>query len=75
MSRPSLGHLKRRMDPARYNGASLLGLNGIVIKSHGGANAIAFQYAIEAAVLQVQSNVISLVRDQINKLIHQGLLL
>jgi len=75
MARPALGHLKRRMDPARYNGASLLGLNGIVIKSHGGANAIAFQYAIEEAMLQVKSNVVSLVRDQINALIHQGLLL
>ena len=75
MARPALGHLKRRMDPARYNGASLLGLNGIVIKSHGGANAVAFQYAIEAAMLQVRSNVVALVRDQINTLIHQGLLL
>lgn len=75
MAKPALGHLKRRMDPARYNGASLLGLNGIVIKSHGGANAIAFQFAIEEAVLQVKSNVVALVRDQINALIHQGLLL
>lgn len=72
---PALGHLKQRMDPARYNGASLLGLNGIVVKSHGGAGELAFQYAIEEAVLQVKNNVVHLVRDQITDFINQGLLL
>lgn len=72
---PALGHLKNRMDPAKYNGASLLGLNGIVVKSHGGANEIAFQNAIEEAVLQVKNNVVDLVRDQITEFINQGLLL
>jgi glycerol-3-phosphate acyltransferase PlsX len=75
LSRPALHHLKKRMDPARYNGASMLGLNGIVIKSHGGASDIAFQYAIDEAVLQVQNNVVDLVRDQITDFINQGLLL
>ncbi|MDI9818204.1 MULTISPECIES: phosphate acyltransferase PlsX [unclassified Legionella] len=72
---PALTHLKKRMDPARYNGASLLGLNGIVVKSHGGANELAFQYAIEEAVLQVKNNVVDLVREQITDFINQGLLL
>lgn len=75
MARPALMHLKKRMDPARYNGATLLGLNGIVVKSHGGANEIAFQFAIEAAMLQVRNNVVDLVRDQISDFINQGLLL
>ncbi len=75
LSRPALYHLKKRMDPARYNGASMLGLNGIVIKSHGGASEEAFQYAIEEAVLQVENNVVDLVRDQITDFINQGLLL
>lgn len=75
IAKPALSHLKKRMDPARYNGASLLGLNGIVVKSHGGANAFAFQFAIEEAMLQVQSNVINLVRDQITDFMNQGLLL
>lgn len=75
LSRPALYHLKKRMDPARYNGASMLGLNGIVIKSHGGANDVAFQYAIEEAILQVENNVVDLVRDQITDFINQGLLL
>lgn len=72
---PTLNILKKRLDPARYNGASLLGLNGIVVKSHGGASAIAFQYAIEEAMVEVKHNVVDLVRDQITDFINQGLLL
>lgn len=75
LAKPALSHLRKRMDPARYNGASLLGLNGIVVKSHGGANAYAFQFAIEEARLQVKSNVVNLVRDQITDFVNQGLLL
>lgn len=72
---PILSRMKKKMDPSRYNGASMLGLNGIVIKSHGGAGQVSFQYAIEQAVLQVQNNVVDLVRDQIADFINQGLLL
>ncbi|WP_133127210.1 phosphate acyltransferase PlsX [Legionella nagasakiensis] len=72
---PALSYMKKRIDPARYNGASLLGLNGIVVKSHGGASEMAFQCAIEEAVLQVKNNVVDLVRDQITNFINQGLLL
>jgi len=75
ISLPALKYLKKRLDPSRYNGASMLGLNGIVIKSHGGANELGFQHAIEQAVLEVKSNVIDLVREQINDFINQGLLL
>ena len=72
---PALKHFRNRLDPSRYNGASMLGLNGIVIKSHGGANELGFQNAIEQAVLEAQANVVDLVRDQINDFINQGLLL
>lgn len=72
---PALKSLKKRLDPARYNGASMLGLNGIVIKSHGGATDIGFEFAIEQAILEVHNNVIDLVRDQINDFVNQGLLL
>jgi glycerol-3-phosphate acyltransferase PlsX len=75
LARPALYQLKKRMDPARYNGASMLGLNGIVVKSHGGANEHAFKFAIDEAVLQVQNNVVDLVRHQITEFINQGLLL
>ncbi|PCH62243.1 MAG: phosphate acyltransferase [Gammaproteobacteria bacterium] len=56
----SSGVLKRfrdRMDPRRHNGASLLGLRGIVIKSHGGADAFAFKHAILEAMIEVEKNV------------------
>ena len=54
---PVLRRLRDRIDPRRYNGASLVGLQGIVIKSHGGADAIAFANAIDVAVRQVNVNV------------------
>jgi len=75
LAKPALMHLKKRMDPARYNGACMLGLNGIVIKSHGGSSDIGFEFAVEQAVLQVNNNVVDLVRDQIADFINQGLLL
>ena len=54
---PVLKAFRRRIDPRAYNGASLLGLRGIVIKSHGGADAFAFANAIKVAILQVRENV------------------
>ena len=54
---PVLATLRNRMDPRRYNGASLLGLQGIVVKSHGGADSFAFGHAIEEAVKEVSKNV------------------
>jgi phosphate acyltransferase len=52
-----LRNLALQMDSRNYNGASLVGLNGIVIKSHGGADAYAFQHAIETALLEVKNQV------------------
>lgn len=75
MALPVLTHLKKRLDPSRYNGASMLGLNGVVIKSHGGATSTGFQFAIEQAILEVKNDVVTLVRDQMNDFINQGLLL
>lgn len=54
---PVLNSLRERIDPRRYNGASLLGLRGIVIKSHGGADALAFENAINVAVVEVRKGV------------------
>ena len=54
---PVLTAFRRRIDPRAYNGASLLGLRGIVIKSHGGADAFSFSNAIKVAILQVRENV------------------
>ena len=52
-----LHRLKNRIDPRRRNGATLLGLNGIVIKSHGGADALAFACAVEEAYLEIGKNI------------------
>lgn len=46
-----------RVDPRRYNGATLIGLNGTVIKSHGGADVFAFEHAITEAVTEVRNRV------------------
>lgn len=54
---PVLKAFKKRIDPREYNGASLLGLQGIVIKSHGSADSYSFATAISEAVLEVNKNV------------------
>jgi len=54
---PALRSFRHRMDHRRYNGASLLGLRGIVIKSHGSADAFAFGQALARAVEEVRNNV------------------
>ena len=54
---PTLGRLQRRLDPQRYNGASFLGLRGIVVKSHGSADEVGFTTAIRAAMVEVEQAV------------------
>jgi glycerol-3-phosphate acyltransferase PlsX len=56
-ARPTLKAFRNRIDPRRYNGASMIGLNGIVIKSHGGTDLFGFQRAIEVAVLEARNGV------------------
>ena len=60
---PVLRKVKIKLDPRKYNGAVLLGLNGLVIKSHGGADEVAFYYALDQAYHQVSSGVISLLEE------------
>jgi len=67
LSGNALRRLRKRIDPAEYNGAPLLGLNGIVVKSHGSADALAFTRAIEVAYRQVESNLKSRIVDSMNK--------
>ena len=57
MAKPVRDALRARMDPGKYNGASLLGLRGIVIKSHGSADAYAFGQALTRAVEEVRNKV------------------
>jgi len=64
---PVLKGLALEMDSRNYNGASLVGLNGIVIKSHGSADSYAFQHAIETALVEVRNQV----PQQIGNLLEQ----
>jgi len=54
---PVLKSIRKHLDPRRYNGASLLGLRGIVIKSHGHAERVSFAHAIEEAIVETRKNV------------------
>lgn len=65
LARSALLDLKKSMDPGRRNGASLIGLQGIVIKSHGSATAAAFAHAIEEAVKEVENNIPELIRQEV----------
>lgn len=56
-ARSVLTRFGRFLDPRRYNGASLLGLRGIVIKSHGGADVLAFENAIHIAEKEIHCNI------------------
>jgi len=58
MAMPVLSAFRHRVDPARYNGASLLGLKGIVVKSHGSADSFGFEKAIERAFDEVREGVL-----------------
>lgn len=64
---PVLKSVAVEMDSRKYNGATLVGLNGIVIKSHGSADSYAFQHAIDTAVVEVRNQV----PTQIGKLLQR----
>lgn len=61
---PVLKSFKNRVDHRRYNGASLLGLRGVVIKSHGSADAYAFGFAIEHAIKEVRTDVLAHITER-----------
>jgi glycerol-3-phosphate acyltransferase PlsX len=65
LARPVLQGFKRRVDHRRYNGASLLGLRGIVIKSHGSADVVAFEHAIHRAADAAQSGLLRRIAERI----------
>lgn len=58
LARQAMQKLRKRLDPRRYNGAVFLGLNGIVVKSHGGTDALGFAHAVSVAVDMVKFGVI-----------------
>jgi glycerol-3-phosphate acyltransferase PlsX len=67
LAMPVLKALRARMDPGNYNGASLLGLKGIVVKSHGSANRYAFGQALRRAAEEVRNDVVRRIGDSMAK--------
>jgi len=65
---PVINHFRRRVDPRRYNGASLLGLRGIVVKSHGSADSFAFEVAIQRAWEEARSGIIQRISERMPQL-------
>jgi phosphate acyltransferase len=65
-----LRNVAKQVDPGRYNGASLIGLRGIVIKSHGGANVNAFANAIEEAMLEVEKDVPRRISNEVSRMLN-----
>jgi len=57
VAQSALEALRVRLDPRRYNGASLVGLNGVVLKSHGSADQFAFENAVNAAIVEARKGV------------------
>jgi len=68
---PVLTAFKRRVDPRRYNGATLLGLRGIVVKSHGSADAYGFEFAMQRAADEARSGVLAHIAERMAA-IHQS---
>ncbi len=62
---PVIQAFKRKMDPRSYNGATLLGLNGIIIKSHGSADVFAYRHAILQAIEEVRGGLLRRIADQV----------
>jgi len=67
---PVMNRLKNRVDTRRRNGATLLGLTGIVIKSHGGADQLAFASAVEEAYLEIEKNIPALITKQVDEILN-----
>ena len=65
LARPGLERLREWLDPRRYNGAVMLGLNGVVVKSHGGTDAQGFAHAVDVAM--------DMVVHKFNERIREGL--
>lgn len=69
---PVLNAFKKRFDPRRYNGASLVGLRGIVVKSHGNADQVSLANAIRVAMLEVEQGVPDRIGQRVSSSIAEG---
>ncbi|MDX8406926.1 MAG: phosphate acyltransferase PlsX [Mariprofundaceae bacterium] len=67
LARPALKRFKDKINPGKYNGAPLLGLNGIVVKSHGSADAASFANAISVAYREVGEQLIERITTSVQE--------
>ncbi len=67
LARGALAGLKERVDPGRYNGAPLLGLNGIVVKSHGAAGAEEYARAVQVAAREARAGIVHLLGEMLGR--------
>jgi len=72
LAQGALRRISQRLNPSRYNGASLLGLRGLVFKSHGGENAYGFEWAIRRAFDAARHDVLSRIEAAIGDLMPQA---
>jgi phosphate acyltransferase len=74
VSYPVIRRFRRRVDHRRYNGATLLGLRGIVVKSHGSADRLAFRHALQRAATEVRSGLLERIGSQMSRLHDAGVM-
>ena len=67
-----LRRVVKKIDPKRHNGAILIGLNGIVVKSHGSADAEAFGYAIQEARLKIEQSILDKIKHNVSFVLNKG---
>jgi len=72
MAMPALSAFKKRVDPRRYNGATLVGLKGVVVKSHGSADITGFMHALMKANAEVVGDVLSKIAREIASMLAQA---
>ena len=70
LAQSGLRGLKERMDPRRFNGGPFLGLNGVVIKSHGGTDAEGFAYAVDIGHDMVRHELLAKIGETLAR--HRG---
>ena len=70
LATPGLNAIKTRLDHRRFNGASLLGLRGTVVKSHGGTDSFGFRHAIEVAIEEVENNLVEKIQFALAETLH-----
>lgn len=71
LCKPLFMRTRKKLDSDKYNGACFLGLDGVVIKSHGGTTIRGFTFALEEAIKQAKANVPELLKDRVGQILNQ----